>query len=313
MSEIINQTMNEYRHKVSELKNKFIRSVKNCPSQSSIDLLQEMRILHGKAILEDYLLKKEISGRNNVNEDDYLKLSINASLLHIIHGNIRFCESASYYTSSQGKKLSQKKLNKINQLISESMGSQMETESEGSQNPPLPPRNPDKPQARFRNQGDLVELTLSIVDPTTSMKQTITTTPVATEDIENLKSSEVDELFKIHSEIRQGQKGGQSLDVTKPTIINYWASWCGYSNRFLDTWKSFEHGAPSLFPILQVLDLDVGNDKQLIELAEKVGVKGYPTAVLFINKKIIPFRGERNLENLNKFVKDNLSKEGYLQ
>lgn len=89
----------------------------------------------------------------------------------------------------------------------------------------------------------------------------------------------------------QAQLGGNDeeiemeLDVTKPTIINYWADWCGPSNRFLNEWNKFKQSAKKLFPHLQVQDLNVENDNDKKMLAKENGVNSFPTIILYNNGK----------------------------
>jgi len=93
-----------------------------------------------------------------------------------------------------------------------------------------------------------------------------------------------------------------NFDVTKPTLINYWADWCGASNRFNPTWKTFKSNVETKYPHLQITELNVGNDQKLIKLASRVGVKGYPTLVLFYNNKIHSQAGNMSIDQIHLFI-----------
>ncbi len=124
---------------------------------------------------------------------------------------------------------------------------------------------------------------------------TTPTTPTSTTQVGGHGSETINKLEKY--------------DKTKPTIINYWADWCGPSNRFLPNWKEFVAKAKANFPELQVLDLNVGKDKKKNELAMNVGVEGYPTIVVFYKGKKHPkVAGKMTAEDVNTFVKGIINK-----
>jgi len=116
----------------------------------------------------------------------------------------------------------------------------------------------------------------------------------------------------MYSEYNKQQLGGQEqLDVNKPTLINFWADWCGFSQKFLPVWEEFKKNYKSKFPELQVTELNYGKDVKLdpdlTDIAKKAKVEGYPTLVIFANnKKCQKTAGNMTLDELNKFVEKNL-------
>ena len=95
------------------------------------------------------------------------------------------------------------------------------------------------------------------------------------------------------------------LDKTKPTLVLYWADWCGYSTRFTPEWEKFKADAKGKTD-LQIVDLNVGKDEELSDLASKVGVKGFPTLVLFNNKKVkLQTAGGMTSNGVLAFLRDN--------
>ena len=108
----------------------------------------------------------------------------------------------------------------------------------------------------------------------------------------------------------------KTLDINKPTLVYYWADWCGYSIKFNPTWKEFETNSKNKFPNLQIVELNVNDDKQILngkklskvelnKLASDVGVEGYPTIVLFYNKKTYPKIVSRaSVDDINNFIKN---------
>lgn len=120
-----------------------------------------------------------------------------------------------------------------------------------------------------------------------------------TDYLNNLTTEKAESLYN--------QTGGNTnLDVNKPTLVNYWADWCGYSKKFLPTWNEFKSSAATKYPNLQITELNVSNDPKLREIASKADVKGYPTLVLFNNGKKYNKAGAISIEEVNKFVQENL-------
>ena len=98
-------------------------------------------------------------------------------------------------------------------------------------------------------------------------------------------------------------------NVENPTIINYWAEWCGYSRQFNPIWNDFKKSAATKYPNLQIADYDVGNDDKRIAVSKKAGVTGYPTVVFFYNGNRYSQGGVRSVDKLNEFV-DSVLKTG---
>lgn len=233
--EEIPRKMNDYINKVSILKNDFMQ---NKDRNKAIEILKEMRIIHGLAIYQNNLYIKNLN-ESNLTVDELLNLSTQSSLLYVIHNNIRSCE----------KMLYDKKFKSI------------------------------KSENSFNNAKD----------------------QNTTEYINNLTTTEANNLFS-----NENQKGGEDkneMDVKKPTIINYWADWCGYSKKFLPKWEKFKIEAKEKYPNLQVLDLNVKNDEELNNMAKKAGVSGYPTLVLYKdgNKKY-SIASNMNTDDIIKFI-----------
>lgn len=152
---------------------------------------------------------------------------------------------------------------------------------------------------------------------TESELATLSETANTSEIINNLETSDVERMLKTPARTASKRSasaatltgGFGSFDINKPTIINYWASWCGYSNQFKPKWDKFESEAKTKFPQLQVLDLDVCNNPELSDLAKAVGVKGFPTVVVFHNNKISRMTsGDKKSEDIVAFVETALNK-----
>lgn len=93
-----------------------------------------------------------------------------------------------------------------------------------------------------------------------------------------------------------------SFDPSKPTIVMFYATWCGPSRAALPEWQKLESalkGSP-----VQSISFEDSTSKDEIM---KNGVKGYPTIRLYPegypNMNFIEYNGPRVFENLFQFVK----------
>lgn len=103
-----------------------------------------------------------------------------------------------------------------------------------------------------------------------------------TEYIGDLTTTEANRLD--NTETNRSIKSND-LDLTKPTLVYYRMATCSYCQMFDPTWQAFTKTVATQMPNLQTFCLTV-NDKNSKTLADKVGVKGFPSIVYFKNKTI---------------------------
>lgn len=277
--------------------------------------IKAMRLCHARAIisLEEYTKHVCI----NKTTDDLLALSICTSLLYVIHLNVRQCEKLVYGdsffndSSSVGQIISNediptpdlstmnKNKNKINITKHMTQNGTEELNFHGlitSEQSALPPSN---------NSAPLPPSTNSCTSSDSKQNG------LNTEFINDMQTSDV-KSFLTDGAVHK-QTGGDDpvlgFSTIKPTLINYWANWCGFCKKFNPEWEKFKLEAKAKFPQLQICDLDVGRDADLDKLAKRVGVRGYPTIVLFANNKItMMVSGNKTKDDICKFVTDNFNK-----
>lgn len=87
------------------------------------------------------------------------------------------------------------------------------------------------------------------------------------------------------------------------SIINFNTSWCGYSKQFQPVWDIFTERMQG--KNVKILDVKCDDPKNE-NICENLQIPGYPTIILFKNGEQYQFQGERNLEELEKFVNKHL-------
>ena len=85
-----------------------------------------------------------------------------------------------------------------------------------------------------------------------------------------------------------------------PMIVNYYATWCGYSKDFLSMWDRFCQELKKSHP--NIVTRAIACDKQPDQCQ---GIEGYPTVVLYSNGRRIVFDQARTLLNLHEFIRVN--------
>lgn len=90
----------------------------------------------------------------------------------------------------------------------------------------------------------------------------------------------------------------------KPMLVFFYAPWCGHCKRLMPTWKEFKNRMQHK---IKIKEINADKNKEIIR---KEGVQGYPTIRLYpyglgnkLNMK--EYNGDRTMESLMKFVKEN--------
>lgn len=122
------------------------------------------------------------------------------------------------------------------------------------------------------------------------------------------KNNIFDQLLGITEELTSdktyGQPESKSSNQTKPKVALYYASWCGYSRMFLPEWEKFVNYCKNNVPQVDVETLKCEGDMQ--NQCNIPEVEGYPTVVLHKDGKSIVHNGERNMNGLVDFIRENL-------
>lgn len=102
----------------------------------------------------------------------------------------------------------------------------------------------------------------------------------------------------------------EGFDEPKKELIFFKASWCGHCQRFGPVWEEFKKSAAAEFPNLKITELDVDlNDQHHQGFRFSTHkVQGFPTVLITDenDSTAVPFRSARTVEELTKFVKENI-------
>ncbi|XWV26173.1 thioredoxin domain-containing protein [Tupanvirus soda lake] len=393
MSEIAHRNMNVHTNKITSMRNKFVGICNADNETTALDLLMQMRLIHGCAIYDDAAEKHTIlsKGIDNISDEEFIKLSTNASLLHVIHNHIRYCEKLLYkckrqsgninpiqittdsemqsatQSVSRGKEssfdnameskgkstVSSKNISKNNNKVvpvvtkvsantEELSLKNIETENSNQVGIESDSLGPLRSQDLF-DMEDQSAITIKKIpsgasqsnistnrNPTTNtstntsvltggMRTTNYNSSMNTSDyINNLTSTEAERLASDYQKTQNNNMNSKSnssgnydksiqsfsnFKVDKPTLINYWADWCGPSKAFKPNWDKFVSTYKNKFQDLQVTDLNVKTDKKLNKLASDAGVQGYPTIVFFYNGTKYPkVASGMTVDDINNFI-----------
>ena len=393
MAAVEHRNMNVHTNKITSLKNKFVTVCKTGDDKGTLEILKQMRIIHGCALYDSAIDKQNIftKGVEHATDDDWIKLSTNDSFLYVMHDHIRYCEKLAYQCkkgsktpisassdselktatqSSNGKESSfanamSKRTSSMDQSRATTITPVVNKISENTEELSLQNIQTETPNYTMSDMsefkpGDLFETddqeTLiakkigefgqnlsknaadfgqNLTKKVTEIGQNLTknaaeigqnlTKNVMTggddmntsEYINNITSTEASRLASEYQKMQPSinlSHANKTLDVDKPTLVYYWADWCGYSTKFNPTWKEFELNSKNKFPNLQVIELNVNDDAQILngkklskqelnKLASDVGVQGYPSVVLFYNKKTYPkVVSKASVNDINNFI-----------
>ena len=92
------------------------------------------------------------------------------------------------------------------------------------------------------------------------------------------------------------------LEHDGPVAVQLFAPWCGHCKALKPAWKA---ATKALSGKVKLVVVDATAEQQL---AQKYGVRGYPTILIFGDnkRKPQPYEGGRDEESLMKFATENL-------
>ena len=93
---------------------------------------------------------------------------------------------------------------------------------------------------------------------------------------------------------------GSDLGKTdrKHKFVTFYAPWCGHCKKMLPVWKQLEQQHTNN-PNVEILSVDCVARK---DVAEKYGIKGFPTIIVFSDGVKSDYTGGRDLDSFNQHV-----------
>jgi protein disulfide-isomerase A6 len=93
------------------------------------------------------------------------------------------------------------------------------------------------------------------------------------------------------------------LDAEKNVFVKFYAPWCGHCTRMAPAWDELAAKNTDDSVVIAKLNADAHGS-----LAQKFGVRGFPTIKLFTktNKGGKDFQGARDVASLENFLKANI-------
>jgi thiol-disulfide isomerase/thioredoxin len=89
-------------------------------------------------------------------------------------------------------------------------------------------------------------------------------------------------------------------DITQPTLVLYWADWCGYSKAYKDAWK---HIIDKLNIQFTDIRADYNEENKLV--ADKSGIEGFPTLIYYDGKGKCYNVEDKSPEGVFNFINNN--------
>ncbi len=235
--------------------------------EPSVENIFRMKELHGKFLLNEYNIKKHIDATNlndlriisnNYCMGNWLGMLIVKSEKDLLPGehSHSYSQSQSIFGVESIPSYQIQNQNQSRATLANSYANTNRSQNEISLEIP-PTETTSKKWFGFGGHGSY-----GSYGPDTDMPNSIT----------NLQTDELDDMIENHSNL--------NLDVTKPTIINFYASWCPASREFLPKWLKLKEKYSNR---VQMVEYDCSKDN-VKKLCSEFSVKAYPTVAVIDSK-----------------------------
>jgi thiol-disulfide isomerase/thioredoxin len=82
----------------------------------------------------------------------------------------------------------------------------------------------------------------------------------------------------------------------KVDIMLFKAEWCGWCKKFEPVWNALQDKYNKKFNFIKY---DLDKDKSVFE---KYKIEGFPTVLYKVDKEMVPYNGERDVESFESFL-----------
>ncbi|AKI80096.1 thioredoxin [Acanthamoeba polyphaga mimivirus] len=346
MSIVTNGNLNKYFQQIKNLKEEFVKKYNS--GESTEEIIGKMRQIHGQAIFEDTRNKFQLAKNNKLNPSDFYNLSVDYCTLANMDKKIRHLEILQFERKHKGfthNGLDTDK-NEINRSLIRSNGplvgttkpiqstqvNQISMTGKGTQDPV----NKVRPEIRKDDDGvDVISLHNTQTEDVTTRRVNSDVIPTefnntmntqnqsnsnylnTTEYLTNLSNTEANRLMSDYNNGNyeltdsQNQQGGNhTFEVGKPTVVNFYADWCGFSRQFMPNWEKVRDSVKKKYgERIQLSSLNVGQDTDKVNISKSAGVNGYPTVVIFKDGNTYhKVAGNASADDIVKFIDETMSR-----
>ena len=105
-------------------------------------------------------------------------------------------------------------------------------------------------------------------------------------------------ILAMLSMVTEGFSGEEQCEVKL-----FYAPWCGYCKKFAPVWDELEKKY-SNNPSVKLTKVN-GDEEAGKAEAEREGVEGYPTIFIYSNGEKTKYTGERDVQSIEQFLKEN--------
>ena len=89
--------------------------------------------------------------------------------------------------------------------------------------------------------------------------------------------------------------------MRKIQLINFSSSWCHWSKKIKPLWENLKDEMK--FSNVKLIDINCDSNKNL---CDKYDINSYPTIKLISDDKVVEYKGDINLDEINLFIKSNI-------
>lgn len=121
------------------------------------------------------------------------------------------------------------------------------------------------------------------------------------ESAERRQAEEKYRQIEMERESAEAAQASQATTAAQPTLVLFYANWCGHSQKFMPAWQEIkQHLANS--PV-QTMELEEASARDEIAQA---GVEGFPTIRMYPQgypkENFVKYSGDRSVESVMNFV-----------
>lgn len=287
--------INEYVNQITNLKRELITVYKTDEKRAG-EILRTMRQIHGSAIMADLEKQLMIDRTKKATPEQLVDLSMDASLIHVIHGHIRCCEKT-LFSHKRGDNSSQPNVWLIDEDKTTSFSTAME--------------NKQPEVSQLSDKTEILSIEIPKSETVSAMKATGGKYVESDADFGTTEAARMFEEYNINTPQQAPAmknayyaKGGNNKSDSNAVVL-FHANWCPACKTFMPNWLEAKKQFMAQYPNASFTEYDVERDTKKVEIAKMAGVKAYPTVYARKGDHVELFRGSSILADLKKFADKN--------